>query len=331
MKSPLTGNEMKIHTSMENIVFRKEDFNVLYHFYLDEETGEQYTTTSLDEININQAYNAYRAKYGIPFPDEIKNIREKYGLSPNKMSEILGFGINVYRNYEAGEVPSVSNGKFLQQIKHPEFFLSVLRSSQQYDHKEYEKLRDKIDASLQGWASFEQVYEDYLLGDRTPNEFTGYRAPHLEKIANMVLYFAEQLKPYKTMLNKLLFYADFYNYKRTCFSISGASYRAIQMGPVPKNFNGVFEYAEEKGFIQINLIRYNDNIGEQFDKHENISFNKKLFNHIELDTLETVLQKFKGYNTKEIVDISHKEKAWSANVAEKALIDYKYSFELSAL
>ncbi|WP_394351640.1 type II toxin-antitoxin system antitoxin SocA domain-containing protein [Lunatibacter salilacus] len=37
-------------------------------------------------------------------------------------------------------------------------------------------------------------------------------------------------------MNKLLFYADFLMFKRSCFSISGVRYKAIDMGPVPFNF-----------------------------------------------------------------------------------------------
>ncbi len=79
--------------------FRKETFQIQFQYYLCKDTGEQFTDDELDEVNTNQVYNQYRAKYGIPFPDEIKAIREQYGLPANKMAEILGLGVNVYRNY----------------------------------------------------------------------------------------------------------------------------------------------------------------------------------------------------------------------------------------
>src|SRR3954463_2594736 len=106
MKSPITGSEMPVKKRKEKFEFRKETFEIMYHYYLDEASGDQFTDDHLSEINTNQLYNEYRSKYGIPYPDEIIALREKYGLSANKMSEVLGFGINVYRAYEAGEVPS---------------------------------------------------------------------------------------------------------------------------------------------------------------------------------------------------------------------------------
>ncbi len=46
------------------------------------------------------------------------------------MSEILGLGINSYRNYENGEIPSQSNGNMIQLMRDPRKFKSVVEISQ---------------------------------------------------------------------------------------------------------------------------------------------------------------------------------------------------------
>ena len=107
MKSPITGKEMKLTKERRSMDFRKETFEIVFHYYKCVDSGEQFTTTVLDEVNMNQVYNQYRDKFNIPFPDEIIRIKEKYGLSAAKMSEILGFGVNSYRQYEAGEMPNL--------------------------------------------------------------------------------------------------------------------------------------------------------------------------------------------------------------------------------
>ncbi len=329
MISPFTGGEVSLQKEHRTLNYRKEDFEVLYHFYVCKDTSEQFTDEDLDTVNINQVYNKYRSKYGIPFPEEIINIREQYGLSASKMSEVLGFGANTYRAYEAGEVPSVSNGKFLQQIKDPHIFMSVIELSNQFERDELDKLKKKIASAKHTWTAFEEAYERYLLGDRTPNEYTGYKSPHLEKIANMILYFANQVKPYKTKLNKLLFYSDFYHYKKTCFSISGATYQAIQMGPVPKKFGGIFDYAFEHGFVKINFVDFeNGNVGEQFLPSGQKSFDESLFTASEIQALEYIAEAFKKDTTKEIIEKSHLEAAWKENVDGFNEINYKYSFDL---
>jgi len=44
--------------------------------------------------------------------------------------------------------------------------------------------------------------------------------------------------------------------------------------------------------------------------------------------LKTVAQKFKNFKTKDLIEYSHKEKAWLENYEEKQLIDYKYAFDI---
>ena len=78
MQSPITGKEMQlVKEPGVKLKFRKEDFDVTYHYYLCEDTGERYTTDELDRINETQVHNKYREKYGIPFPDEIREVREQ--------------------------------------------------------------------------------------------------------------------------------------------------------------------------------------------------------------------------------------------------------------
>ena len=113
MTSPFTGGVATLHSEPSSLVFRKETFYFIHQFYECQDTHERFTTTEIDEANMAQVYNQYRAKYGIPFPEEIKRIRQHYALSATKMSEILGFGENQYRLYENGDMPSEANGKVL--------------------------------------------------------------------------------------------------------------------------------------------------------------------------------------------------------------------------
>ena len=130
MKSPVTGKEMRLMKESRTLDFRREAFPVIYHYYLCQDSKEQFTDDELDNLNLNQVYNQYRARYGIPFIEEIRKIRDKYGLSAAKMSEVLGLGANVYRQYEAGEMPSVSTGRMIRMAEDPkEFFLIFLRGS----------------------------------------------------------------------------------------------------------------------------------------------------------------------------------------------------------
>ena len=80
LKSPFTGGRVKEVSTVEEHEFRKEVFSVHVRYYVCEDTGEKFTTSEQDELLFNELYSRYRAAHGIPFPEEIKAIRQKYGL-----------------------------------------------------------------------------------------------------------------------------------------------------------------------------------------------------------------------------------------------------------
>ncbi|MCF8226910.1 MAG: DUF4065 domain-containing protein [Bacteroidales bacterium] len=332
MKSPFTGSEMSIAKEWRTMSFRKDEFKVLFHSFKCEDTGEQFEDDAFAQLNYNQLVNQYRVKYSIPFPEQIISIRKKYNLSAAKMSEILGFGINGYRQYEGGEVPNQSNAKLIQLADDPHEFKKLVSYCTTLDRKIAEKTHKTIDSLLeeQKKHKFEKQLENYFFGACLPNSLTGFKTPDLKKFSEMVVFFTEKLEPWKTKLNKLLFYADFMMHKQSGFSMSGVQYRAIPMGPVPNNFNSIFEYLVNKEALDINYTNFTDGgTGEQFKPNPNKTFNKELFNKNELEILALVVERFINTSTNEIIEISHKEKAWIDNHTERKLIDYNYSFELS--
>lgn len=131
MKSPFTGGNVVLHSEKRTAVSERK---VRIHFlsYQCVDTRELFTTTELDTANTMQIYNQYRTKYGIPFPDEIRSIRRKYGLSATKMSVILGFGENQYRLYENGDMPSLTNGRILKTIQVPAVFATFVEAAKTY-------------------------------------------------------------------------------------------------------------------------------------------------------------------------------------------------------
>lgn len=332
MKSPITGKDMVLQKEVRSLDFRKETFPVIYHYYFCDESNEQFTTTDIDELNMIQLYNQYREKFHLPFPDEIKSIREKYGLPANKMSEILGFGINSYRNYENGEVPNQANGRLIQIANDPKKLKDLVELSDVLDEKQRDKLIKRINELIefQEASLFSFEFQDYLLGDHISDEYSGYRKPSVKKLTEMVVYFSKNFEPWKTKLNKLLFYADFLHFKKTGFSISGARYRAINMGPVPNNFNSIFEYMVNNDDIYVEITEFSNGEGEQFKPRKNRQFNHELFTELEIKVLDEVAIKFKDASTTEMIDISHQEKGWIENEKDREIISFKeYAFDLS--
>lgn len=334
MKSPITGLEMKLTKEQRSMIFRKETFDIVFHYYQCEDSGEQFTSAALDELNMNQVYNQYRDKFNIPFPDEINNIRSKYGLSASKMSEILGFGVNSYRQYEGGEIPSVANAKLIQMVDDPQNFMEMTALCGTLDEKARVKYIQKAIflAEEKKRNIFNINFKEYLLGNHLADIYSGHRNPNFEKITEMVVYFSDKLSPFKTKMNKLLFYADFLMFKQSCFSISGMRYKAIEMGLVPINFQSIFEYLANKDEIDIFTTEFPQGyIGEQFKAKNGRPFRVELFSENELNVLEKVANVFKPTSTNQMIEISHLEEAWKKNEKNKSVISYEYAFDLNQM
>jgi putative zinc finger/helix-turn-helix YgiT family protein len=334
MKSPITGKEMILAKEKRSMDFRKEKFEIVFHYFKCEDSGEQFTNDELDDLNINQVYNQYRDLHNIPFPDEIIRIREKYKIPANKMSEVLGFGVNSYRQYEAGEMPSVSNARLIQMVDDPKKFLEMVNLCDSLDDKSKSKYelsaQELIEEKKKNIFNFN--LKDYLLGNHLADIYSGYRNPSFEKFTEMVVYFSQKLEPYKTKMNKLLFYSDFLMFKQSCFSISGVRYKAINMGPVPNKFESIFEYLANKDDIDIFYTQFPQGyIGEQFKARNDRPFNQNLFTESELDVLKKVATVFKSTSTNDIVKLSHLEDAWKENEKDKSIISYQYAFELTQI
>jgi uncharacterized phage-associated protein len=327
MKSPFTGGNVILRQENSELVFRKEKFQYINLYYECEDTKERFTTTEIDEINLFQVYNQYRVKYGIPFPDEIKQIRQMYELPASKMSEILGFGENQYRLYENGDMPSEANGKMLSSIKQPCVFKSFVRNAQyQFEPNEFEKIQLKLKKAI----GFQQsnIYWDLIFNSYSRSKINGFAAQSYSKLKNILLFYIEKFGGvYSTKMNKLLFYTDFLSYKKYGMAMSGLAYKAIQYGPVPVRWDRVYSLIDD---IDNEIVEFESgNSGTKLCSQ--LSTDLSAFSTNEMAVLEAVYERFKDTTATEISEISHEEDAWKDYFETKEMIDFNKAFSLRAL
>ncbi len=72
-----------------------------------------------DELDL--AYRAYREKHEMLQPEEIKAIREKYGLSQEEFADMLGWSVATISRYEKGSLQNKLHDKILQSLKKLKF------------------------------------------------------------------------------------------------------------------------------------------------------------------------------------------------------------------
>ena len=330
--SPFIEGQARLKRKVSKLTFRKSDFEITEHYYLCEKTNEEFTTSELDALNLNQVYNQYRDKYGLPFPDQIREIRSKYGVSALKMSEILGLGANSYRLYEQGEVPSIGNGRLIMAAGNPrEFDLFLKASEELIDPKEYKRVKKRIDELFEQQEAnhyYDKTIKE-LFNKIVPDQYTGYRLPNLEKISHMIIFFSSYANTWKTKLNKILFYTDFLAFKNIGYGITGLDYRAITYGPVPANYEKLYDEIAKGEFLTRVHTEEKDYEGSFFTPQ--LTFDQSLFDISELTIMNEVINKFEWHSASEITEVSHKELAWKDNYEGKNIISYKdYAFVLKA-
>lgn len=303
----------KFFQEVRTATFRKEEYSYIHTGIIDAD-GEMWTTTQMDEANIFQVYNQYRHKHGIPFPDEIAGIRAHYGLSAAKMAQILGFGINQYRMYEDGEVPSVSNARTIVAAREKDVFMSFVEASKsEMSEQEYQRIKKKV----------ENAKGDFKLINH-PSEYTGYRSLSPEKVADVVRMIISKIGPtFVTKMNKLLFYSDFIHYKRHGYGITGIGYRALPFGPVPEHWGAL--YSSLPG---IDMEEFVYPSGQSGIKLEAIENSDNSLDASELTTIERVCGLFSDMNAGEISRASHHEKGWIDNNEHRDFISYQDAFAL---
>ena len=333
IESPYSNGKAFLKKEIKTRPFRKEDFQIWEHYYVCEKTNKEFTTSQLDELNISQVYNQYRAKYAFLFPKEITQLREDYGLNISQLSKILGVGINMIRNYENGEMPSTSNANLLSILKKPQIFQEIFQEKinlLNINEKKTNKIYNNIDALIK---KQEKAKSNCLPIQNHPNEYTGYQIPNFEKLAYMTIFFLSNLDHlFKVKLNKLLFYSDFTFFKENGYSISGIKYSAIPMGPVPEKYLHLYASMVDMGYVENKEI-VSKEFKQSLEKMIPIKpFNKDIFTNDEIKTLNNILSNLGFKSRKEIVELSHSEKCWTDLEKSKGTISYqKYAFELNEI
>ena len=145
MKSPFTGGLTRIVHEAATFKYRGQSFEVGAAQYECLDTQRRFTTTEQDEAFLEEVQRLYRERNFVPSPDEVRATRQQYGLSAARMSALLGFGTNQYSRYEAGEIPTESNGTLVWLASHPEVFgLLVKHKARLLRPRQFEQMQRRL-------------------------------------------------------------------------------------------------------------------------------------------------------------------------------------------
>ena len=326
LENPGTGEPIKVIYKPDTVTYRGEDYPCILTLFQDKESGEVFTTTESDTVWFNQVTNQYRAKHGIPYTDEIIALRERYGVSAAKMSIILGFGINQYRLYEMGEVPSESNGKMIRGAMNPRVFLDFVESTRnQLTEREYAKMTARVEEVIKQIPEWHEERSAVGRIFRTRRGIeNGFAPQSMARLKNLLLDVIRQMGDvFQTKMNKVLFYIDFLSYREHGMAISGLAYNAIDFGPVPQRWDRVYSAFDEI-VPQSKLVHDQECLVLTATAEADMS----CFTDGELAIIDIVCAKMKTLSAHDISELSHKEPAWQRHLHQIETIPYEEAFSL---
>ncbi|MDR0911022.1 MAG: SocA family protein [Methanobrevibacter sp.] len=151
-----------------------------------------------------------------------------------------------------------------------------------------------------------------------------------EKFEEMVYYiiYKCQNKPSfgKTVLFKLLYFADFDYYELNEKSISGETYQKFDYGPIPKHFDLIKNnLIQDKKIQEFSVPLFDDGKAYIFRYKSLKPPITNLISAKELERINITIDKLSDMNSGEISDYSHEDMPWRASQKNQD-IDYNFVF-----
>lgn len=289
--------------------------------------GEEFYCEELDSATLVNAYNEYRRHHKLLLPDEIKRIRELYGLSQRSFAKLLNWGDKTIHRYESGSIQDKAHNSLLLFLREPDNMRTYLTENEvMLDERQKAKLLNKV----------EKLEHDpeYHTGKKLVNMFfskppsieNGFRSFDYEKLCAMVLFFAHKSKGLlKVKLLKLLNYADMIFYQENGISMSGTRYVHFQYGPVPQNYDILFGMMAADYVAHIEV--YFDNGYEKHQVVPDCELPEGIFSEGETEVLERIYEKFADFGSVEISNYSHREKGYNST-KQGEVISYAYAKDI---
>jgi putative zinc finger/helix-turn-helix YgiT family protein len=320
------GKKVKtqIITRQETLKVFDEEITVDAQILVCAECGEELFCEKLDSATLVKVYNKYRKKHKLLLPEEIRKIREQYGLSQRSFAKLLNWGDKTICRYENGSVQDKAHNSLLLFLREPENMKTYLTENEvALDEKQKAKLLEIVDKLTQDneYCVDKRFIDRYF--SNIPSEENGYKGFDYEKLCAMVLFFAHKSSELlKTKLMKLLNYSDMIFYQENGISMSGLKYAHLPYGPVPENFDILLGKMSADHIAHIEVT-----YDHGYEKHQVIpdsDIPEGVFSEKELEVLEKIYIKFKDFGSVDISNYSHKERGYRST-KQGEIISYAYA------
>lgn len=115
------GKDVSVTTKKRKEIYKVKDIDVQITALVTccDNCGNEIWDDDKDNDNLIEAFNQYRKIKGLLFPAEIKEIRQKYGMTQSNFAKILGFGEKTITRYENGSLQDPAQNNLIFLISDP--------------------------------------------------------------------------------------------------------------------------------------------------------------------------------------------------------------------
>lgn len=309
---------------------RGEPIEIEAEVVICQKCGKKIFDEERDSRNLEKAYSLYRENHNLLSPDEIRTIREKYGLSQRALSRLMGWGEITVHRYENGAVQDNAHNNLLRLIEDPQNMQKLLEANR---NKLLSYTAARLEKRIAGFLQEDkeqafQVSFERLVSHQHVDLTSGFKEYDLEKLKNMILYLVKRLDGVlETKLNKLLWYCDFLHFKETSVSITGSQYVRLPYGPVPNNYERIIGIMQPELLDKDEIVFNTEEgiVGKQFTAL--VEPDERIFSEKEIEVMNFVADTFRNYTSTGIMNKSHQEAAY-IKCEDGDIISYEYAKEL---
>lgn len=267
----------------------------------------------VEKENLDNAFDVYREAKGYMSIDQLKSLRNSYGLSLREFSKFLGFGEQTYARYERGSLPDEAHYAVIAQAATVEGAGSLLDLHGNHLSK---AAVDKVNAYIARGICADKTVDSKL---ETMIGSFGYVKFDRARIEQVVFYLSTRIRDfYWTKLQKTLFFVDALSYERRAVGVTGLTYSHAPYGPIVHSDGELYALVSHNEFVCLVEKSFGQVI-EPLKKPASVLSREDA--EI-LDDVALFINTFK--NTTAVSNFSHTLSGWK-NTQDGQTIDYTLS------
>jgi putative zinc finger/helix-turn-helix YgiT family protein len=243
-------------------------------FFVDENVavcancGHDIFNNRLENENLKSGFKQYAHAHSLLTPEEIKGIRNQYGLNQKLFSKSLGFGEVTVQRYESGALPTKAFSDLIKRVKSPEEYSKILEANKsKLSDDSYAAIREKVIGMIKNEKNdcSNLFYYEQLLKRIFGNAdiYNGFKEFDSEKLFAVTAYLLKQCKKrygydylVKGLFIKILWFIETTFFQRKNQALIGIQFVKFEMGPVPVNYNVLIDYLKDANIISYEEIDY---------------------------------------------------------------------------